>query len=229
MSAPVTRVAMVLAAGRGDRMRPLTDATPKPLLKVAGKPLIEHHLERLARSGFERVVINTSWLGEQVPAALGDGARFGLALEYSHETPTALETGGGIRQALDRLGEVFVVVNGDVWCDFDPATLTLAADDLATLVLVDNPTHNPSGDFRLDAGRLHAQGRPRLTFSGIALYRRALFEAHAPGRFPLKPLLDEAMAADRVAGIHHGGEWLDVGTPERLGALEARLALADYG
>jgi len=229
MTTPVTRVAMVLAAGRGERLRPLTDALPKPLVPVSGKPLIEHHLERLARSGFERVVINTSWLGEMVPAALGDGSRFGLALEYSHETPTVLETGGGIRQALDRLGDPFVVVNGDVWCDFDPASLALGADDLATLLLVDNPDHNPRGDFHLEGHRVRLRGDPRLTFSGIGLYRRALFEGHAPGRFPLKPLLVEAMDAGRVGGLRHSGEWCDVGTPERLGALEARLALADYG
>lgn len=223
MSARATRTAMVLAAGRGLRMRPLTDAVPKPLLPVAGRPLIEHHLLRLARAGFERVVINTSWLGAQVPAALGDGARFGLALEYSHEEPEALETGGGIRQALDRLGETFVVVNGDVWCDFDPSALALGAGDLAALVLVDNPAHHPAGDFALVGDRVRAAGEPRLTFAGIGLYRRALFEGRAPGRFPLAPLLVEAMRDDRVAGRHHRGAWLDVGTPERLAALEAGL------
>jgi MurNAc alpha-1-phosphate uridylyltransferase len=232
MSGPTTRTAtstatstaMILAAGRGERMRPLTDATPKPLLPVAGKPLIEHHLARLARAGFERVVINTSWLGEQVERALGDGARFGLALEYSHEPPGALETGGGIRQALDRLGERFVVVNGDVWCDFEPAALTLAPADLATLVLVDNPDHHPRGDFHLDDGRVGESGGARLTFAGIGLYRRELFAAQAPGRFPLAPLLIEALRAGRVGGVHHRGEWLDVGTPERLLRLERRLA-----
>lgn len=228
MSARVT-TAMVLAAGRGLRMRPLTDACPKPLLPVAGRPLIEHHLLRLARAGFGRVVINTSWLGEQVPAALGDGARFGLTLEYSHETPDALETGGGIRQALDRLGDLFVVVNGDVWCDFELGTLVLGARDLAALALVDNPAHHPRGDFRLEQGRVRAAGEPRLTFAGIGLYRRALFEGHAPGRFPLAPLLIAAMQDDRVGGLHHRGEWLDVGTPERLAALQARLARGTSG
>jgi MurNAc alpha-1-phosphate uridylyltransferase len=224
---PVT--AMVLAAGRGVRMRPLTDSTPKPLLPVAGRPLIEHHLLRLARAGFERVVINTSWLGEQVPERLGTGARFGLALEYSHETPEALETGGGIRQALDRLGDEFVVVNGDVWCDLDPTALALGPRDLAALALVDNPPHHPRGDFRLEQDRVRAEGEPRLTFAGIGRYRRALFEGRAPGRFPHAPLLIEAMRDDRVAGLHHRGEWLDVGTPERLAALEARLAAATTG
>lgn len=224
MNAARPTVAMVLAAGRGLRMRPLTDAVPKPLLPVAGKPLLAHHLERLARSGFSRVVINTSWLGEQVSAALGDGARFGLALEYSHETPEALETGGGIRQALDRLGDDFVVVNGDVWCDFDPASLALATGDLATLVLVDNPEHHPRGDFTLNAGRVREGSDRRLTFAGIGRYRRALFERHAPGRFPLAPLLIDAMRDGRVAGVHHRGDWLDVGTPERLAALERFLA-----
>jgi MurNAc alpha-1-phosphate uridylyltransferase len=221
--------AMVLAAGRGVRMRPLTDACPKPLLPVAGRPLIEHHLLRLARGGFQRVVINTSWLGEQVRAALGDGARFGLALEYSHEAPEALETGGGIRQALDRLGDEFAVVNGDVWCDLDPGALALGPRDLAALALVDNPDHHPRGDFRLEQGRVRAAGEPRLTFAGIGRYRRALFEGHAPGRFPLAPLLVAAMQDDRVAGLHHRGEWLDVGTPERLAALEARLARGASG
>lgn len=218
--------AMVLAAGRGERMRPLTDLTPKPLLKVAGRPLIEHHLIRLAAAGFRQVVINTSWLGEQVPAALGEGSRFGLALRYSHESPDALETGGGIRQALDLLGDPFLVINGDVWCDLDLATLDIAADDLAELVLVDNPVHHPRGDFALAAGRVRESPVDRLTFAGIGVYRRALLEGRAPGRFPLAPLLIEAMgsAAGQVGGRHHRGYWSDVGTPERLALLERHLS-----
>jgi len=216
--------AMVLAAGRGERMRPLTDRVPKPLLLVAGRPLIEHQLLRLAAAGFERAVVNTSWLGEQVSAALGDGVRFGLALSYSHEGPVALETGGGIRQALEQLGDPFLVVNGDVWCDCDLAALDLGGDDLAELVLVDNPDHHPRGDFALDGDRVRETGAARLTFAGLGVYRRALFEAHAPGRFPLVPLLTGAMARARVGGRHHRGRWCDVGTPERLARLERELA-----
>jgi MurNAc alpha-1-phosphate uridylyltransferase len=218
------RCAMLLAAGRGERMRPLTDSLPKPLLPVAGKPLIHWHLERLARAGVERVVVNGSWLAEQLWSELGDGARFGLAIERSYEGPEPLETGGGIRHALARLDETFLVVNSDVWCDLDPAVLALGAHDLAHLVLVDNPEHHPRGDFALAGDRVANGPPPLLTYAGIGVYRRALFEPHAPGRFPLAPLLRVAADAQRVSGRHHRGRWLDVGTPQRLAALERELA-----
>jgi MurNAc alpha-1-phosphate uridylyltransferase len=217
------RTAMILAAGRGERMRPLTDHTPKPLLEAGGRPLIGHHLVALARAGVREVVINHAHLGAQIEQALGDGAAWGLRIRYSPEA-VALETGGGIFQALPLLGaDPFIVVNGDVWTDFDPARLRLAAPDLAHLVLVDNPPHHPTGDFVLDGDRVRAEGGQRLTFSGIGVYRPALFDGCGPGRFPLAPLLRVAMAADRVSGERHPGRWVDVGTPERLAALDRAL------
>ena len=216
--------AMILAAGRGERMRPLTDHTPKPLLNAGGRPLIEHHLVRLATAGYRDVVINLAHLGERIREHLGDGSRFRLAITYSPEGE-ALETGGGIRRALPLLGEgPFLVVNGDVWCDHPLTVPALAANDLAHLVLVDNPPHHQQGDFRLENGRLRAEGEPRLTFSGLGWYRAELFQDHPEGRFPLAPLLREAMASDRVSGAHHRGRWLDVGTPERLALLEQWLS-----
>lgn len=218
--------AMILAAGRGERMRPLTDHTPKPLLQVAGKPLLVHHIERLAAAGFDQLVINHAWLGQQIEDYLGDGARFGVHIRYSAEHE-ALETGGGIARALPLLGaEPFAVVNGDIWCDFAPAQLrtALQGDDLAHLLLVANPEHNPNGDFQLQAGRLSAAGDgPRLTFSGIGVYHPALFAACPAGAFPLAPLLRQAMAAGRVSGALHQGLWCDVGTPARLAWLDAEL------
>lgn len=217
--------AMILAAGRGERMRPLTDTTPKPLLAAGGRRLIEYHLDALRAGGFRDVVINTAHLGHQLEDALGDGSRHGLSITYSHEPPGALETGGGIRRALPLLGDApFLVVNGDVWCDYPLAAHDLAGNDLAHLVLVDNPAHHPQGDFHLAAGRVHCNGEPRLTFSGIGYYHPALFRERADGRFPLAPLLREAMLAGRVSGEHHRGHWSDVGTPERLAALDAFLA-----
>jgi MurNAc alpha-1-phosphate uridylyltransferase len=214
---------MILAAGRGERMRPLTDHTPKPLLEVGGKPLIVWHLERLAAAGIRHVVINHAHLGEQIEQRLGDGTAWGMSIRYSPE-PTALETGGGIFHALPLLGDTpFLVVNGDVWCDADPAELTLAAGDLASLLLVDNPSHHPEGDFHLSAGRVQAVGSPRLTFSGIGLYAKALFDGCSAGAFPLAPLLRDAMTRGQVGGHHHDGRWFDVGTPERLAALDRQL------
>ncbi|CAM3543913.1 N-acetylmuramate alpha-1-phosphate uridylyltransferase MurU [Halomonas lysinitropha] len=216
--------AMILAAGLGTRMRPLTDHCPKPLLEVCGKPLIVHHLERLRAGGIREVVINVSYHAEQIVAALGDGAAFGMRIAWSREA-TPLETGGGIRQALPLLGEApFLLVNGDVWCDLDPADLPALGDDLARLVLVDNPGHHPQGDFHLDAeGRVHAEGEPRLTFAGISLLDPALVADEPPGAFTLAPLLRRAMAEGRVGGHHHRGAWIDVGTPERLADLDRRL------
>lgn len=216
--------AMILAAGLGTRMRPLTDHCPKPLLEVGGKPLIVHHLERLRAGGIREVVINVSYRAEQIVAALGDGAAFGMRVAWSREA-APLETGGGIRQALPLLGEApFLLVNGDVWCDLDPASLPALGDDLARLVLVDNPDHHPQGDFHLDAdGRVHAEGKPRLTFAGISLLDPALVADEPPGAFALTPLLRRAMAEGRVGGHHHRGAWVDVGTPERLADLDSRL------
>jgi len=217
---------MILAAGRGERMRPLTDHTPKPLLMVAGKPLIVWHIERLAAAGIRRLVINHAHLGAQIEQALGDGSRWGVRIRYSAEGEgRALETGGGIFRALPLLGALpFLVVNGDIWCDADFAALHLADGLLAHLLLVDNPVHNPDGDFHLDAaGRIHATGEPRLTFSGIGIYHPALFVACEPGAFPLAPLLRQAMATGRVSGERHPGRWVDVGTPERLLTLDKQL------
>lgn len=217
--------AMILAAGLGKRMRPLTDHCPKPLLPVADKPLIVHHLERLAAAGVDDVVINVSYRAEQIVAALGDGSAHGVSIAWSRETQP-LETGGGIRQALPLLGTApFLLVNGDVWCDFDPLALPALGDDLAHLVLVDNPLHHPEGDFHLDAaGRVRAQGEPRLTYAGLALLAPALVAHRAPGEFPLAPLLREAVGDARVGGTHHRGRWVDVGTPERLAELDRVLS-----
>ena len=219
---------MILAAGRGERMRPLTDRTPKPLLPVAGKPLIVWHLERLARAGLVRIVINLAYLGEHIEALLGDGEAWGLEIRYSSEPPGALETAGGIAQALPLLGdEPFLVVNGDIYCDFDFAGLpALGAGDLAHLVLVDNPAHHRQGDFALDSNRVANDGQ-RLTFAGIGVYRPQLFAAIAAGeRATLAPLLTQAIGAGRVSGQIHRGRWVDVGTPERLAALDADLRQA---
>ncbi len=217
--------AMLLAAGRGERMRPLTDACPKPLLQVAGKPLIVWHLERIAQAGIRDVVINLSWLGEMIATALGDGSRHGLAIQYSREPWPALETGGGLLQALPLLGEgPFLLVNGDVFTDIDFAALRIAPGDLAQLVLVPNPEHNPRGDFWLnDSGHINAEGGERLTYSGIALLRPELFAGAEAGRFPLLPWLLRARDAGRLGGQRHSGQWLDIGTPERLTQLDARL------
>ncbi|MCE8033505.1 MAG: nucleotidyltransferase family protein [Halomonas sp.] len=217
--------AMILAAGLGKRMRPLTDHCPKPLLPVAGKPLIVHHLERLAASGIREVVINVSYRAEQIIEALGDGNAHGVDIAWSREA-SPLETGGGIRQALSLLGEApFLLVNGDVWCELDPRTLPPLGGDLAHLVLVDNPTHHPEGDFHLAAtGRVQATGMPRLTFAGLSLIDPALVADQPSGEFPLAPLLREAMTAGRVGGTHYRGGWVDVGTPERLAELDRELA-----
>ena len=229
--------ALVLAAGLGERMRPLTARTPKPLLEAGGKPLIGWHLEKLAAAGVDEVVINTSWLADQFPQALGDGARWGMRIRYSYEGPDPLETGGGMWRALDLLGrdDAFIGVNGDIWSDVDYARLPSAPAGDAHLVMVDNPAHNPSGDFALDGDRLASDGPRRLTFSGIGVYRASLFERwrevigtadgaeRDPPRFKLAPLLRAAMARNAVRGEHHRGRWTDVGTPQRLADLDAVL------
>lgn len=223
--------AIILAAGLGTRMRPLTDHTPKPLLAVGGKPLIVWHLEALAAAGVREVVINTAWLGEKLAAALGDGAAFGVHIRWSHEGEP-LETAGGIVQALPLLGDSpFLVVNGDIWLRYDfRRLLPLSArmTGRAHLVLVDNPPHNPAGDFALLAGdgeygRVASEGAPRFTFAGLSVLHPALFAGLAPGKRALAPLLREAMAADRVSGEYFAGPWVDVGTPARLAELDAQI------
>ncbi len=222
--------AMILAAGRGERLKPLTDTTPKPLLEIGGKALIVHHLERLAAAGFGDVVINLGWLGEQISSALGDGASFGLNIHYSPEPPGALETAGGIVQALPLLGDSpFLVVSGDILCDF-PFERLIGHDSvgLAHLVMVDNPDHHPRGDFCLAGdGRLGIDSGPCLTFSGIAVYRPEMFTELAPGRRPLRPLFNQAVAKGQLSGEHYRGHWSDIGTAERLAAAECYLAQQD--
>lgn len=233
--------ALVFAAGRGERMRPLTDATPKPLLAAGGKPLIAWHLERLAAIGVRDVVVNTSWLGSQFPQALGDGAHWGLRLRYSPEGDEPLETGGGMLNALPLLADdaPFLLVNGDVWADFDFAALPREPAGLAHLVLVDPPAHAARGDFALDAqGLLHVEGPALLTYSGIGVYRPQLLAGwrdivgpvREPGghpKFPLAPILRAHMAEGAITGMHHRGRWTDVGTPERLARLDAALAAGE--
>ncbi|MBJ9976954.1 nucleotidyltransferase family protein [Pseudomonas sp. S75] len=214
--------AMILAAGKGERMRPLTLHTPKPLVQAAGKALIEYHLQALALAGFSEVVINHAWLGEQIEAHLGDGARFGLTLRYSPEGEP-LETGGGIFKALPLLGEApFVLVNGDVWTDYDFTRLRQPLAGLAHLVLVDNPGHHGGGDFRLDGQQVtdRDQMPGTLTFSGVSVLHPKLFDGCRPGAFKLAPLLRQAMAAGQVSGEHFRGRWVDVGTLERLAEVE---------
>ncbi len=214
--------AMVLAAGRGERLRPLTDHTPKPLLEVRGQPLIAWHLHALARAGVREAVINLSWRGAQIHAALGSGERFGLRISYSEEPEGALEVGGGIFRALALLGtDPFLVVNGDTYTDIDFARLSVPTHALAHLVLVPNPAHHPEGDFALRGGLVAATGEPRLTYSGIGVFRPELFAGCSPGRFPLLPLLRAAMAAERLSGERFDGAWTDVGTVARLASLNA--------
>ena len=219
-------IAMLLAAGRGERMRPLTDHTPKPLLEAGGKALIVWHIERLARAGITELVINHAHLGKQLEVALGDGSGFGVSIQYSAET-TALETAGGIANAMHLLGDApFAVINADIYCDYDVAQLPVHAaalannGDMAHLVMVNNPEQHPNGDFSLSDGRV-TDGKPRLTFSGIGIYKPALF-LHIPrgSIAPLAPLLRAQIALDRVSGEHYSGYWVDVGTPQRLQQLD---------
>jgi MurNAc alpha-1-phosphate uridylyltransferase len=213
---------MLLAAGRGERLRPLTDQTPKPLLEVRGKPLIVWHLEALARAGVREVVINLSWLGGRIRAAVGEGGRFGLTIHYSDEPAAPLEAGGGIFQALPLLGAApFLVVNSDTYTDIDFSRLTVAPAALAQLVLVPNPEHHPLGDFALQDGEVLETGETRYTYAGIGVYRPELFAGCSAGRFPLLPVLRRAIAARRLRGDLFGGQWVDVGSAERLAALNA--------
>ena len=212
--------AMILAAGRGERLRPLTDVTPKPLLEVKAKPLIVHHLEALSRAGFTEIVINLSWLGNQVRDLLGNGADFNLSIEYSEE-PEALETAGGIQLALPLLGERFIVINADIYTDYDFIRLQ-QVDSIAHLVLVENPQHHPRGDFTLNESTLGIEGSPRYTFSGISQYPRDFFKGLAPGEQKLAPLLFAAAQKHQVTGELFHGNWADIGTLERLDALNDR-------
>jgi MurNAc alpha-1-phosphate uridylyltransferase len=216
--------AIVLAAGRGERMRPITDRMPKPLVPVGGKPLIAYHLESLARAGIRDIVINLSYLGAQIREALGDGGRFGVRISYSDEGAVALETGGGIFNALPLLGpDPFLVVNGDIWTDFDFNGLALDPGAHARLVLVPNPAHLVRGDFGLDGDCIVEREHERCTYSGMGVYSPELFAGCAPGKFPLLPLLKRAIAARRLRGQVYRGDWSDIGSPERLAALEERL------
>jgi len=226
--------AMILAAGHGTRMRPLTDHTPKPLLEVGGKPLIVWHLEKLKKAGFSDVTINIAWLSEQIPATLGDGTAFGLNIEYSDESNEgALETAGGIVKALDLFNnEDFLVMNGDVWCDYVlMPNSPLKSNDLAHLILVNNPPHHPDGDFALNNQRLSQEGKSKHTFSGIAYYQAELFiplreqirQGKISKRQALGPLLRETMDKGLVSGEYFAGDWRDIGTPERLQELDRLL------
>ena len=219
--------AMVLAAGRGERMRPLTDRVPKPLLPVAGEPLVGHQLRALAAAGVKDVVMNCSWLADVLQAELGDGRAWGVTIEYSPEPWPPLDTGGGILQALPMLGPgPFLLVNGDVWSELSPAALALPEGMLGHLVLVPNPEHNPRGDFGFVDGCVQPDAEPRLTYGGMAILSPGLFAECRPGRFPLAPILGTAARQGRISGVLHGGGWVDVGTPERLYALRSRLAEA---
>ncbi|HAS15322.1 MAG TPA: mannose-1-phosphate guanylyltransferase [Idiomarina abyssalis] len=218
--------AMILAAGRGSRMRPLTDNQPKPLLPIAGKPLLAYHLEKLAQAGVNEVVINHAWHGEQIENFVGDGSRWGLQVSFSAEPEGGLETAGGIIKALPLLGdEPFWVINGDIWTDWDYRDLPtqLEKEQLAHLIMVKNPAHHPEGDFALENGLLVNDGSERKTFSGIGLYRKELLEPYPQGKQPLKTFFDRAINQSRLAASYWDGHWTDVGTPERLHQLNQQL------
>ena len=218
--------AFILAAGRGERMRPLTDHTPKPLLLAGGKALIVWHLERLAAAGFKEIVINHAHLGEQIEAALGDGSRWGLQIKYSPEPPGALETAGGIANALPLLGDApFLLVNGDVYCDVDFGRFSGLTAANAHLVMVANPAHHSGGDFSLDGERVtYANGGQTYTYAGIAVFSPSFFADVKRGEImKLRPLLDAAIAAGTLTGERHSGRWVDVGTSQRLAELDSEL------
>lgn len=223
-------IAMILAAGRGERMRPLTDSLPKPLLSVAGKPLIVHHLQKLKAAGIQEVVINYAWLGQKLVEALGDGSAFGLRIHWSPELDGGLETGGGIRHALPLLGnEPFLIVNGDTWVDADYQQFSqhqLADDADVHLWLVDNPPQHPDGDFALQDGRVI--DTKAFTYAGIALYRPQLFSDLPEGKYSVVPYLRQWMQDNRVTGTHLQAEWRDIGTPERLAQLDADLRQREH-
>lgn len=217
--------AMILAAGRGERMRPLTDATPKPLLRVGNRRLIEYHLYNLAKAGFKDVVINVAWLGQQIIDFVGHGENYGLNIVYSNEGDQALETGGGIFNALPLLGDKpFLVINGDVWTDYSLEKLNafeLAHNDKAHLVLVNNPAHNPQGDFSIAGGRLLEASDVRFTYSGIGVYSSAFFATAQQGKFPLAPMIRKYISDKQISAELYSGDWRDIGTQERLQELDS--------
>ena len=216
--------AMILAAGRGERLRPLTDKLPKPLVEVGGKPLIEYHIESLAAAGFREIVINQGHLGELLPEVLGDGSRWNLTIHWSKEPPKALETGGGIFQALQHLApSPFLVINGDIWTDYPFSRLRAVKCDWAHLVMVPNPPQHPQGDFNLECGRIRNDGPDKLTFSGIGVYNPRLFSPCEAGRFSVVPLLRDAMENHLVTGEKFSGRWDDIGTIDRLQSLRKDL------
>lgn len=216
--------AMILAAGRGDRMRPLTDETPKPLLMAGSKRLIEYHLLNLAQAGFKEVIINVAWLGEQIISTIGSGDAYNLKISYSDEGDAALETGGGIFNALPLLGdEPFLVINGDVFTDYSYEKLfkfKLDVNDKAHLVLVNNPQQHPQGDFAIEAGRLTGADNNKFTFSGIGIYSADFFASSQNGKFPLAPMIRLFIAENKISGEIYQGEWMDIGTPQRLAELD---------
>ena len=217
--------AMILAAGYGKRLRPLTDHTPKPLLPIGGKPMIVHHLEKIADSGIKEVVINLGHLGSKIPQSLGNGSTWGLSIEYSDEGPDPLETGGGMAKGLPLLGsETFLLVNGDVWTDLDFSSIpsSLSGNDQAMLFLVDQPGWRDKGDFKLDGNRVQESDSPDLLYAGIALYHPSILDGAKVEKFSIVPRLKKAIQEDRVAGRKIVGEWDDVGTPERLSALREK-------
>lgn len=212
--------AMILAAGRGERLRPLTDTVPKPLLEVAGKPLIEHHILALSAAGFTEIVINQGHLGNLLAASIGDGSRWGITIHWSDEQSGVLETGGGIHQALPLLGpSPFLVVNADIWTDYPFARLRAVKCDWAHLVMIPNPAFKPAGDFALRQARIRQDGEQKLTFSGIAVYHPRMFEGCKAGRFSVVPLLRSAMEQHLVTGEKFIGRWEDIGTLERLASI----------
>ncbi len=226
ITTPLVRQAIILAAGRGERLRPLTDSRPKPLIELAGRPLIDHHLDRLRQAGVTDCVVNIAYLGALIAEHVGDGTRYGLRIRLSKEPEGALETGGGIRQALALLAPgPFITVNADIFCDFDFLTLPVTPRGLSHLVLIDNPPHHPAGDFSFEGDLVGNLLYPRFTFSGIAVHSPQLFPVTVENpRFPLAPLLRKAAANGLVTGQIHRGQWFDIGTLRRL--EEARTAMA---
>ena len=219
---------MLLAAGLGERLRPITDKIPKPLVEIAGKPLIEYHLENLKSAGFKEVVINLSHLGEMIQKHLGDGSKFELQIEYSQEGAKPLETAGGIIHALPLLGEKpFLVINADIWCNHSLSFANLTQDKLAHIVLVDNPAHNPNGDFVYEFGKVYNTGKNTLTFSGIGIYHPKFFKELATGKLALAPILRKAIDNGLVSAEYFSGKWFDIGTQDRLAETE-RYVLETY-
>jgi MurNAc alpha-1-phosphate uridylyltransferase len=223
---PAATSVVLLAAGRGQRMRSLTEQTPKPLLKVAGISLIEHHLRSLESQGFRKIIVNLDYFGEQIIEQLGDGTQYGLSINYSDESRSgALETAGGLKKALPLINsDPFLVINSDIWVDCDFTKFLLPLTTLGRLVLVSNPSHNSSGDFALNqSGLLENCSQARLTFSGIALYRKSIFEGLIAGKQALAPIFRQLIAEQSLEGVRHHGAWTDVGTPERLQQLNQQL------